>query len=123
MHDGSVFDDDGNLTTYWWLITHEHHGEQSDCGVLHSYVSLMYLNIVTGKSVSVLRFNIRFSVTVKGRGLSLFWEKFRPTLPSFDLNSRRHLWMQKTSEARVFSLQSKLLPEQRLHFPVDSIVD
>ena len=31
--------------------------------------------------------------------------------------------MQKISEERVFSLQSKSLPEQRLHFPVDSIVD
>ena len=36
-------------------------------------------------------FNTRISVTGKGGGLSLFWEKFRVTLPSFGLNSRRHL--------------------------------
>jgi len=80
--------------------------------------TLMYLAVaaivlynVGWKTSQCMDFNMRFSVTMRGRGLSLFWEKFRPTLPSFDLNSRHHLLMQKTSEARVFSLQSKSLPK------------
>ena len=83
--------------------------------------SLMYLAVaaivlynVGWKTSQCMDFNMRFSVTMRGRGLSLFWEKFRPTLPSFDLNSRHHLLMQKTSEVRVFSLQSKSLPKQCL---------
>ena len=92
--------------------------------------TLMYLAVaaivlynVGWKTSQCMDFNIRFSVTMRGRGRSLFWEKFRLTLPLFNLNSRRHLWMQKTSEAWVFSLQSKSLPKQCLHIPVDSIVD
>ena len=52
-----------------------------------------------------------------------FLGEISPNFTIFDLNSRHHLLMQKTSEAWVFSLQSKSLPKQCLHFPVDSIVD
>lgn len=61
------------------------------CSTL-TYLAVAAIALNLGwKTRQCMNFNTRISVTGKGRGLSLFWEKFRPTLPSFGLNSRRHL--------------------------------
>ena len=54
------------------------------------------------KTRQYMDFITRISVTGKGRGLSLFWEKFRPTLPAFGLNGRRHLGFRSLLKSEFF---------------------
>ena len=54
------------------------------------------------KTRQYMDFNTRISVTGKGIGLSLFWEKFQPTLPAFGLNGRRHLGFRSLLKSGFF---------------------
>ena len=78
--------------------------------------TLMYLAVaaivfnVGWKTSQCMDFNRRISGTVKGRGPSPFWQKFRPTLPSFDLNSRRHLGCRRFLKSGFFHCRVNRYP-------------